>query len=475
MASSSNRKSNSSVSKASKPTFRRAGSKAAAPRPKAVPAPAPRPAAKKPIASYTARTRVGAPSKARQRPAALPQAAAPSRKKATVSRPRGSAPGRALTAPSAKGTLAAPAPQKPVKQKPVKQKPAKQKPAKQKAPAASGTSPRAAVLKKTARRAAPGLTTVAAAPRAPREKGKGGPLALVGGVLATLGRLLVRLLSVKVAAVALAAALVLGIGGVVVANSPIFAATDIQIEGSEHVSAETAERLVSIPEGTTLFNVDASAITAALSENPWVSGVTIERQFPHTLRITPQERSVAAIVYIPADDIAWAIGSDGCWIAPVSLSVTVDAEGNLVDAASGETQGDAAEGGDQAVATQTITGVDAARAIAHSDGAILFTDVPADVKPSTGREVTSDVVLAGLSYANGFSPEFIAQIQSLSLPSVDAITAYLNSGIEVSLGAPDDIETKERVVTRLLEQQEGVTYINVRVPDSYTYRSAPSV
>ena len=84
------------------------------------------------------------------------------------------------------------------------------------------------------------------------------------------------------------------------------------------------------------------------------------------------------------------------------------------------------------------------------------------------------MVLAGLKYANGFSDAFKQQIQSLSLPSVDAITAYLTSGIEVALGEPTDIETKERVVTRLLEQQEGVTYINVRVPDSYSFRSAPA-
>ena len=143
-----------------------------------------------------------------------------------------------------------------------------------------------------------------------------------------------------------------------------------------------------------------------------------------------------------------------------TLGVSTDAEGNVVEGT--------VEGG------QTLTGADAAHALARKDGAILFTDVPTDVEPSTGREVSSEVVLAGLAYANGFSPEFIAQIQSLSLPSVDAITAYLDSGIEVSLGAPDDIETKERVVTRLLEQQQGVTYINVRVPDNYTFRSAPT-
>ena len=409
MASSSNRKSNSSVSKASKPTFRRAGSKASAPRPQAAPASAPR-QAKKPISSYTARTRVGKP----------------------VMRKRASAPAA-----------------KPFKQKPTAQKPAGSK----------LSAPAVAALKKPQRRMKP-LTTVAA-PAKPAPAGKAASLlGRIGAVFAGIVRVVGGFVSGKVITIFVACALVLGVGGVVLVNSPVFAATDVVIEGSEHVSTEAAQRLVTIPSGTTLFNVNADAITEALSENPWVTGVSIEREFPHTLRIKPEERTVAAIVYIPADDIAWAIGSDGNWIAPVSLSVSTDAEGNVVEGT--------VEGG------QTLTGADAAHALARKDGAILFTDVPTDVEPSTGREVSSEVVLAGLAYANGFSPEFIAQIQSLSLPSVDAITAYLDSGIEVSLGAPDDIETKERVVTRLLEQQQGVTYINVRVPDNYTFRSAPT-
>lgn len=409
MASSSNRKSNSSVSKASKPTFRRAGSKASAPRPQAAPAPVPR-QAKKPISSYTPRTRVGKP----------------------VMRKRASAPAA----------------------KPLKQKPAAQKPIGSKL-----STPAVAALKKPQRRMKP-LTTVAA-PAKPAPAGKAASLlGRIGAVFAGIAHAIGSFASGKVIAIVVACALVLGVGGVVLVNSPVFAATDVVIEGSEHVSTEAAQRLVTIPSGTTLFNVNADAITEALSENPWVTGVSIEREFPHTLRIKPEERTVAAIVYIPADDIAWAIGSDGNWIAPVSLSVSTDAEGNVVEGT--------VEGG------QTLTGTDAAHALARKDGAILFTDVPTDVEPSTGREVSSEVVLAGLAYANGFSPEFIAQIQSLSLPSVDAITAYLDSGIEVSLGAPDDIETKERVVTRLLEQQQGVTYINVRVPDNYTFRSAPT-
>ena len=65
------------------------------------------------------------------------------------------------------------------------------------------------------------------------------------------------------------------------------------------------------------------------------------------------------------------------------------------------------------------------------------------------------------------------QVKDLSIASTEAISANLTSGIEVSLGKPERIVEKERVVTKLLEQEGGVTYINVREPGAYTFRSAP--
>ena len=72
------------------------------------------------------------------------------------------------------------------------------------------------------------------------------------------------------------------------------------------------------------------------------------------------------------------------------------------------------------------------------------------------------------------SGEFLAQIKDISIPSVEAISANLDNGVEVSLGDSDAIAKKERVVTKLLSQVEGVTYINVRSPGNYTFRNAPT-
>ncbi|MBY4797911.1 FtsQ-type POTRA domain-containing protein [Collinsella sp. AGMB00827] len=289
----------------------------------------------------------------------------------------------------------------------------------------------------------------------------------------------------------------------IVAHSPLFAATDIEVKGGSHVSAEELKTLLDLPEGITLLNVNTGAIRDNVKRSPWVQDVKIERQFPHTLIIEPEERSVALIAYMPADDVAWAISTDGIWIAPVSTVATLNADGSLAIEAPSEAAPDTAtvasgEGGEgsshDAGAEQAteaapeqgtqqpsedsgmhqVTGVAAAAAIARNSGAILLTDVAADVDPSSGKAVSSEVIKAALAYATGFSSEFVAQIKSMSVASVEAISASLTSGVEVSLGTPENITTKERVVNKLLEQQEGVTYINVRTPDAYTFRSAPA-
>ena len=131
------------------------------------------------------------------------------------------------------------------------------------------------------------------------------------------------------------------------------------------------------------------------------------------------------------------------------------------------------EDGSVPVGATLLSSQEAALRVAQDSGALLLTDVPSDISPKSGERVNSDVVLAGLEYANGFSSEFVAQIKSLSVSSVEAISAYLISGVEVSLGAPDNITEKERVVTKLLSQETGVSFINVREPGAYTFRSAP--
>lgn len=452
MASSFNRRSSSSASSGAKPTFRRAtGSAARSGRPASA-APAPE--------------RPTAPVRASRPAASYPVRAG----KAPVRT-------RALAAPKA-GTGRAIAPVRPDKVAPVRggvstAGPQASAAARTKMPATGGSAPRPRVLPAAA---APRTfkSVAASAPKRRPGRSRGplaGALASVGGAIAAafasfaglVGRIphpkVPRRVLIGVVAGVAAVALVL----VVVANSGLFAATDIQVNAGEHLTKAEVETLLEVPEDTNLLNVDTSAIAASLERSPWVSGVTVERKFPHTLVVTPQERTVAAIAYIAADDVAWAVSSDETWIAPVTLSVTADEKGNIIEGTSRLSTG---------AHVSELTGADAAAALAKQAGAVLLTDVSADVSPASGEAVSSKVIKAGLAYAKGFSSAFLAQVKSISVPSEEAIAADLENGVEVSLGSPENIATKERVITKLLEQEEGVTYINVRTPDSYTFRAA---
>lgn len=339
-------------------------------------------------------------------------------------------------------------------------------------------APRPQQLAVPARRTFTSVSAPSARAPRPARRGAPGPVASAFGIVAgafgavfgAIGSILALVPHPKLPAAARRAVIgvaagvaVLAIAFLVVANSGVFAATDVQIKAGEHVSASELETLLELPAGTTLLNVDASAITKSLQKSPWIAGVDIERSFPHTLVITPRERTLSAIAYISADDVAWAVSSDGTWIAPVTLSVTVDERGNVVDDPSKLAEG---------AKTSQLAGEDAALALARQSGAVLLTEVSADVSPVSGDAVTSKVVKAGLSYATGFSASFLKQVKDIAIPSEDAVSANLEDGVEVSLGKPEDIQRKEQVVTKVLEQVKGVTYINVRTPDAYTYRAA---
>ena len=437
MGSSFSRKSSSSASKTPKPTYRRAS---AAGKGQA----SARPASS--VSPKTPRPRT-APAKAVSRPAAKPRAMA----KAVPA------------AKAAPGVKAAPKSLKSVGEKTVA--------------GIKGADKAAAkpIAKTSLKQAVPAVKIPASKlPKAacPKTGAVAGPKKAVSSVMASAasaaGGLAGRIPRPKInpgkALVVIGVVFALFLAGFILANSPLFAATDIQVKGSDHVEVETARALIEVPEGTTMFNVDEKAIYDSLKAIPWVKGVDVKREWPHTLVVTPVERKMRAIAFITADEVAWAIGEDGTWIAPLSLVVAVDAEGNEVAL---NDDGSVPEGAAQ------LPAFEAALRIAQDSGSLLLTDVPSDISPKGGEPVNAKVVLAGLDYANGFSDEFVAQIKDISVASVEAISANLVSGVEVSLGKPQNIVEKERVVTKLLAEHQGVTYINVREPGAYTFRSTP--
>lgn len=250
---------------------------------------------------------------------------------------------------------------------------------------------------------------------------------------------------VFVGAIAVAVvALVAVIAFIVMAHLPIFVINGIDATASEHVSAETIAKLANVQEGTTLLSVDFNEVSDNIKQNPWVKDVHISREFPSTLGISVEERQIEALVVIGTGQSVWAIGPDGIWIEPVQL----DTSGT--DVAS------------------------AALARAQELGCLLIADVPASVDPAQGSATSDDTVMGVLTYQSELPSDITSQARVYYATSEGSISLILESGLEISLGSPEDINAKSQALTEIMATYPNqLTYINVRVASKPTYRKVP--
>lgn len=233
----------------------------------------------------------------------------------------------------------------------------------------------------------------------------------------------------------------------VLRDSAIFSVDNVVIEGTTHVSESDVRNLLSLEDGTTLLNVDKDQINEQLKRDPWVASVEVERQFPHTVKLTVVEQQVDMLVVMNSGSLGWYLGSSGSWIEPTKIEVS---EGQSVN--------------------------DAALAKARAEGVVLVTGVPATVNPASAQPASDDVLTAVKSFREGFSSEFAAKVVSYDASSTDAISCVLESGVQISLGSATSISYKEQVASALLEKYPGqITYINVRKPASASVRKVGSV
>ena len=244
--------------------------------------------------------------------------------------------------------------------------------------------------------------------------------------------------AVAVGVVALVAVVAL----LVMSHLPVFTITGIDAQASEHVSSDSIAKLAAVEEGTTLLSVDVPQIQANVKRNPWVKKVNVTREFPDTLGISVEERGIWAVVLIGSGASVWALGDDGTWIEPVQ--VTPDESGDLSAAALAK---------------------------ARELGCLLISQVPSTVDPSQGSAATDDVIQAVLTYQRTFSEDLASQVQTYYASSTGSISMVLKSGLEVSLGTPSDVSSKQAALTQIMSTYpDQLTYVNVRVPTKPTYR-----
>jgi cell division protein FtsQ len=110
-------------------------------------------------------------------------------------------------------------------------------------------------------------------------------------------------------AVAACAALLAGLAYVVARETSLFAVRAVEAPGaSEGVAAAVEDTLGDIV-GTSLVAVDAQEVVSRLEALPTVVSASVDRDFPHTLRVTVrEERAVAVVRY---GDGAWLVSARG--------------------------------------------------------------------------------------------------------------------------------------------------------------------
>lgn len=238
----------------------------------------------------------------------------------------------------------------------------------------------------------------------------------------------------------------LAIGGAIAYNSSLFTIQNVRVTGVEHLTSEEMSALASVPSGTTLLRVDASAIEARLEKDAWVQDVQVNRIFPDTLELAVTERQIAAVVEVPTSDGKgvqdWAIASDHMWLMPIP-----DRDSEAGKRTSSKVYEDA-------------------------DAALRIKDIPFGTKAEVGTYCSDDSVLNALDIVSNMTTELAGRVKTVYADGVEETRLILDNNVEIAFGSSENIRDKERVALGIMEQHpDAVAYINVRDVNSPTYRA----
>ena len=228
-------------------------------------------------------------------------------------------------------------------------------------------------------------------------------------------------------------------------NSSAFTIENISVKGVEHLTQEEMAELAGVPADTTLLRVDTDAIAKRIQQDSWVEDVKVNRVFPNTLEIDVTERAIAAIVEISTGSEGsisqWAIAKDHVWLMPIP------------------------EAGSEAAKTTSSKIYEDAQEVLH------IVDVPFGTRAAVGEVCTDSNVNNALDIIAGMTTELADHVVEVSASGTAETRLLLDNGVEVAFGKAEDIRDKERTILKILEENpDGISYINVRVVETPTWR-----
>ena len=220
------------------------------------------------------------------------------------------------------------------------------------------------------------------------------------------------------------AALLMIWGVVALWRAPILQIEKIEIRGNSHLSESAVLKLAAIPSDATLMRFDANAAETRLLRDPWVASAEVTRRLPGVATIVVGERSAAAVIDAGGTNL-WLVDTHGYWLGKLKSE--------------------------------------------DATGLVTVRDIEA-LKPTAGARSASAEVRNALAIIRGLSPEMKELLKTISAPTIDKTALITKSDVQIMVGSSEDISKKDLVARKILADERGVVYVNVRVVDRATWR-----
>lgn len=198
------------------------------------------------------------------------------------------------------------------------------------------------------------------------------------------------------------AIVLLGLAGLGLARSPLFAIVDVKVVGAHGEDAALVRETAQVQPGDNLLSADLRAVAGRVEELPWVRDAGVRRVPPSTVELRISMREPAAVVRVPG--ATWLVDTEGVVIA----------------------------GGSR-------------------DGLVEIT-APNSVVPGVGGEVRDAALRNALAAHAQLPPELRATVVRYEAESGRDLRLHLADGMVVRFGAAEQVEAKAQSVALLVEQ-----------------------
>jgi cell division protein FtsQ len=210
--------------------------------------------------------------------------------------------------------------------------------------------------------------------------------------------------------------------------SPLLRVRAVEVVGARHTDPDDVVDAAELTDGDNLLLLSADDVVTRVGDLPWIKAVEVDRMLPGTVRIRIAERRAALVLSLGA--ARWTVDDGGRVLEP---------------------------------------------GIAQSDLPTLAGVQVGTVSP--GVELRTEEATGALRVWRSLPASLADDVEAIFAPTVERITLALSDGTQVRYGAPEEMASKNEVLTvlraRLAREESVATYIDVRVPSRPAVAAAP--